>query len=171
MTGPAGPQFEVSVGVHYALAVLAETECFGLPGAVASKIAFQRRDQGHPLDDIILTGVSWEGATQTLEIQAKRSLSFTKSNTVFGDIVADMVAAQSIDPERRFAVAIERTSGAIENGVHEALELAKHVSDEGSLGIRPSAAFQRAPFRLRPCRVDCGTSRPLARRDVDKGSN
>ncbi|MBA30206.1 MAG: hypothetical protein CME95_15860 [Hyphomonadaceae bacterium] len=132
MTGPAGPQFEVSVGVHYALAVLAETECFGLPGAVASKIAFQRRDQGHPLDDIILTGVSWEGATQTLEIQAKRSLSFTKSNTVFGDIVADMVAAQSIDPERRFAVAIERTSGAIENGVHEALELAKHVSDEGS---------------------------------------
>ena len=132
MTGPAGPQFEVSVGVHYALAVLAETECFGLPGAVASKIAFQRRDQGHPLDDIILTAVSWEGATQTLEIQAKRSLSFTKSNTVFGDIVADMVAAQSIDPERRFAVAIERTSGAIENGVHEALELAKHVSDEGS---------------------------------------
>jgi hypothetical protein len=132
MTGPAGPQFEVSVGAHYALAVLAETECFGLPGAVASKIAFQRRDQGHPLDDIILTGVSWEGAAQTLEIQAKRSLSFTKSNTVFGDIVADMVAAQSIDPKRRFAVAIERTNGAIENGVHEALELAKHVSDEGS---------------------------------------
>lgn len=132
MTGPAGGQFEVSVGVHYALAVLAETEAFGLPGAVATKIAFQRFDQGYPLDDIILTATNPNGVTQTLEIQAKRSLSFTKSNTVFGDIVADMVAAHDKDTTRRFAVAIERTSGTIENGVHEALELATQVSDEDS---------------------------------------
>ncbi len=93
MTGPAGGQFEVSVGVHYALAVLAVTEAFGLPGAIAAKIAFQRRDQGHPLDDIILTGVGSDGAACTLEIQAKRSLSFTRSNAKFCGIVADMVAA------------------------------------------------------------------------------
>ncbi|MCH9752796.1 MAG: hypothetical protein K0U61_11335, partial [Alphaproteobacteria bacterium] len=132
MTGPAGGQFEVSVGVHYALAVLAETEAFGLPGAVVTKIAFQRFDQGYPLDDIILTATKPDGVSHTLEIQAKRSLSFTKSNTVFGDIVADMVAAQDQDTTRHFAVAIERTSGTIENGVHEALELATHVSDEDS---------------------------------------
>lgn len=132
MTGPAGSQFEVSVGVHYALAVLVETECFGFPGAVAKKIAFQRRDQGHPLDDIILTGIGRDGAEQTLEIQAKRSLSFTVSNETFGGIVADMVGAQEEDPTRRYVVAIERTSGPIENGVHEALELAKYVSDVDS---------------------------------------
>ena len=131
-TAPAGGQFEVSVGVHYALAVLAETEAFGLPGAIAAKIAFQRRDQGHPLDDIILTGIRSDGAVCTLEIQAKRSLSFTKSNAKFGGIVADMVAACDKDSTRRFAVAIERTSRSIEDGVHEALELAKHVSDEAS---------------------------------------
>ena len=67
-TAPAGGQFEVSVGVHYALAILAETEAFGLPGAIAAKIAFQRRDQGHPLDDIILTGTRSDGAVCTLEI-------------------------------------------------------------------------------------------------------
>ena len=132
MTGPAGPQFEVSVGVHYALSILAETECFGLPGAVATEIAFQRRDQGHPLDDIILTAVRSDGGSQTLEIQAKRSLSFTVSNATFRGIIADMVAAQDIDPTRRYVVAIERTSQTIEIGVHEALELAKHVSDEDS---------------------------------------
>ena len=43
-----------------------------------------------------------------------------------------MVAACDKDSTRRFAVAIERTSRSIEDGVHEALELAKHVSDEAS---------------------------------------
>lgn len=48
-TGPAGPQFEAKVGTHYALAVLANTESFGLPGAIVDRIEFQRGGQGHPL--------------------------------------------------------------------------------------------------------------------------
>lgn len=129
--GPAGSQFEVSVGVHYALAVLAQTEAFGLPGFIASRIAFQRVDQGHPLDDIVLYGEGPAGAC-TLEIQAKRSLAFTKGNSRFGTIIKDMIKGRAIDPARRFAVAIERTSLAIENGVQEVLELAKYTSDDKS---------------------------------------
>lgn len=129
--GPAGAQFEVSVGVHYALAVLAMTEAFGLPGIIAKHIAFQRMDQGHPLDDIVLTGDGPTGP-RTLEIQAKRSISFTKTSTTFAGLVADMAEGLQIDPQRRFAIAIERTTTRIENGAQEALELARLTSSHTS---------------------------------------
>ena len=40
--GPAGAQFEAKVAAHYALAVLAQTEAFGLPGAIVDRLEFQR---------------------------------------------------------------------------------------------------------------------------------
>jgi hypothetical protein len=52
--GPAGPQFEAKVATHLALAVLAQTEAFGLPGAIVDRLEFQRGGLGHPLDDIIV---------------------------------------------------------------------------------------------------------------------
>ena len=52
-TGPAGGQFETKVGTHYVLALLANTESLGLPGAVVDRLEFQRGGQGHPLDDVI----------------------------------------------------------------------------------------------------------------------
>src|SRR5215218_8137728 len=36
--GPAGPQFEAKVATHYALAVLAQTEAFGLPCAIVDRL-------------------------------------------------------------------------------------------------------------------------------------
>ena len=46
-TGPAGPQFETKVGTHYALALLASTEPFGLPGVMVDRLEFQRGGQAH----------------------------------------------------------------------------------------------------------------------------
>jgi hypothetical protein len=46
-TGPAGPQFEAKVGTHYALALLACTDPFGLPGVVVDRLEFQRGGQAH----------------------------------------------------------------------------------------------------------------------------
>ncbi len=126
-TGPAGAQFEAKVATHYALAVLAKTEAFGLPGAIVERIEFQRRAQGYPLDDIIIKGETGSGEERCLEIQAKRSIAFTEGNKEFAGIVKDMVMGHNADPNRMFAVAIERTSGPIENGVQEVLELA-HVT-------------------------------------------
>ena len=41
-TGPAGGQFETKVGTHYVLALLANTEPLGLPGAIVDQLEFQR---------------------------------------------------------------------------------------------------------------------------------
>jgi len=131
-TGPAGGQFEAKVGTHYALALLARTEPFGLPGAVIDLIEFQRGGQGYPLDDVIVKGVTRLGQRRCLEIQVKRSMAFTENDDNFSSIVEGIVTARKTEASRRFAVAVERTSGAIENGVQEALELAQQTVDAAS---------------------------------------
>lgn len=131
-TGPAGGQFEAKVGTHYALALLASTEPFGLPGAMIDRLEFQRGGQDHPLDDVIVRGTTPEGEDRCLEIQVKRSMAFTESDANFALIVDGIVRARKIDPHRRFAVAIERTTSAIDNGVQEALELAQQTVDVAS---------------------------------------
>lgn len=131
-TGPAGGQFEAKVGTHYALALLANTEPFGLPGHIVDRIEFQRGCQGHPLDDVIVQGVTHLGERRCLEVQVKRSIAFTESDANFASIVEGIVKARKIDPGRRFAVAIERTTGTIDNGAQEALELARQTVDRAS---------------------------------------
>ncbi|PTW63178.1 hypothetical protein C8N35_1011229 [Breoghania corrubedonensis] len=128
-TGPAGPQFEAKVGTHYALALLASTEPFGLPGVIVDRLEFQRGGQGHPLDDVIVRGATPQGDDRFLEVQVKRSMAFTEGDANFASIVDGIIKARKIEPDRRFAVAIERTTGAIENGVQEALELAQQTID------------------------------------------
>ncbi|MCB9954498.1 MAG: hypothetical protein H6848_01225 [Caulobacterales bacterium] len=131
-TGPAGGQFEAKVGAHYALALLVNTEPLGLPGASIVRLEFQRGGQGHPLDDVIVRGVTPHGEDRCLEVQVKRSMAFTECDANFASIVGGIVKARKMDPDRRFAVALERTTGAIENGVQEALELAQQTIDAAS---------------------------------------
>ncbi len=54
-------------------------------------------------------------------------MAFTENDANFASIVDAVVRARKIEPNRRFAVAIERTTGAIDNGVQEALELAQQT--------------------------------------------
>lgn len=131
-TGPAGPQFEVKVATHYALALLAETEPFGLPGYRVREILFQRSAQGHPLDDVILSAVDAAGNERYLDVQAKRSIAFRESDENFRKVVAaiaETLKNDELGSKTQFGVAIERTSPRIENGVQEVLELARSTKD------------------------------------------
>lgn len=103
-----------------------------MPGAVVDRIEFQRGGQEHPLDDVIVHGKTSEGEDRCLEVQVKRSMAFTESDANFASIVDAIVRARKIEPNRRFAVAIERTTGAIDNGAQEALELAQQTIDAAS---------------------------------------
>ena len=59
-------------------------------------------------------------------------MAFTENDANFASIADGIVKARQLDPHRRFAVAIERTTGAIDNGVQEALELAQQTTDAAS---------------------------------------
>jgi hypothetical protein len=135
-TANAGPQFEVKVGAFYLLALIAESEPRGLPGATIRTIKFQQRVTGHPLDDVVIEATNADGSPACLEIQAKRSLTFTASDSEFEDVVAQMWEA-SQKPEFQssryeLAVAIARTTTRVEHVCQEVLHWARELPDGAS---------------------------------------
>ena len=132
-TGNAGPQFEAKVGAFYLLSLLSNSEPRGLSGATIRTVEFQQRVAGHPLDDIIVKAVNGDGSAAVLEIQAKRTLTFTASDTEFRDVVAQMWEAAkkpAFGTDRyELAVAIARTTTRIEHACQEVLHWARQLSD------------------------------------------
>jgi hypothetical protein len=132
-TGNAGPQFEAKIGAFYVLSLLARSEPRGLPGAVVRAVELQRRVDSHPLDDVIVQATNADGSPAILEIQAKRTLTFTASDGEFRDVVGQMWEAAK-KPEfqtQRYelAVAIARTTTRIELSCQEVLQWARNVPD------------------------------------------
>ncbi|MGX4807220.1 hypothetical protein [Bradyrhizobium guangdongense] len=132
-TGGAGPQFEAKVGAFYVLPLLSGGEPRGLPGATVRTVAFQQRVAAHPLDDVVVKAVNRDGSPAILEIQVKRTLTFTKSDTEFQDVVGQIwEAAQKPDFETsryELAVAIARTTTRIEQAYQEVLHWARQLLD------------------------------------------
>ena len=84
-TGPAGPLFEAQVAAHYLLTMLAEADPRGLPGVLMQRVELQRAGEGHPLDDVIIRGISRAGDEAVLEVQAKRTITFAPSTCFTGE--------------------------------------------------------------------------------------
>lgn len=145
-TGNAGPQFEGKVGAFYLLSLLSGAEPRGLPGATIRTVELQQRGSGRPLDDVIITATNADGSDAILEIQAKRTLTFTASDKEFADVVAQMwEAAQK--PEFKtiryeLAVAIARTTTRVEHDCQEILHWARQLPD----GTTFSAHINREKF-------------------------
>jgi hypothetical protein len=151
-TGNAGPQFEGKVGAFYLLALLASSEPRGLPGATIRTVEFQQRGSGRPLDDVIVQATNADGSAAILEIQAKRSLTFTASDKEFADVVAQMwESAQKPEFETtryELAVAIARTTTRVEHDCQEVLHWARQLPD----GTTFSAHIGREKFASKAMR-------------------
>ena len=132
-TGNAGPQFEAKVGAFLLLSLLSGSEPRGLPGATIRTVEFQQRGSGRPLDDVIVQATNADGSAAVLEIQAKRTLTFTASDKEFTDVVAQMwEAAQKPEFETsryELAVAIARTTTRVEHACQEVLHWARELPD------------------------------------------
>lgn len=91
LAGGAGFTFEGSVGALYLASLLAEGFAPGIDNRAVCHVAFQQRDFGEPLDDIIVDFSSATDELVRLSLQAKRSLviSQSKTNTDFRDVVRD----------------------------------------------------------------------------------
>lgn len=134
--GPAGARFETCVGAHYALSLLMREAPRGFETLVLESIEFQSADFGHPFDDVIVSGRLPDATLAILEVQAKRSLKFTKSDSTFAGLVRDLIEGIAIGKCNRFAVAIERTREPTERGAMEVLELVRQTPDLESFSKR-----------------------------------
>lgn len=147
--GPSGALLEGHVGAQYLLPLLQGGEARGLPGVVVSRVAFQRAGLGHPMDDVIVTGHDGQGRPATLEVQAKRTIAFTVSDSVFADVVA-LASRAAVKPEfdatrYELAVAIARTSAKIEQHIQDVLTWAREYQSPEVFFRRlnqPGAAHQ-----------------------------
>jgi hypothetical protein len=65
----------------------------GLPGTWIDRAAFQRADEGFPLDDVVVNSHDASGTLTTLQVQVKRSIQFSPSDDVFKKVVGQIAEA------------------------------------------------------------------------------
>jgi hypothetical protein len=130
-SGGAGTHFEAKVGASYLLSMLLEVDARGLPGCRIESVSLQRSQEGHPLDDIVVRGVHQAGSAATLEIQAKRTLTFTASDTEFREVVKQIGAAASVEGfwgrSHQLGIAVARTTQSMEPSYQDVLSWARHL--------------------------------------------
>jgi hypothetical protein len=135
-TGPAGPRFEAKVGAFYLLSLLGFGEPRGLPGAAVRAVRFQQSAHGRPLDDVTVDADNADGTEAFLDIQAKRTINFTRADDNFGDVVRRLWATaqkpQFATARYEMAVAVARSSTRIERSCQQVLQWARQLENGAS---------------------------------------
>lgn len=140
-SGPAGTHFEAEVAASYMLAMLAGAPARGLPGARIDRVALQQANEGRPLDDVIIHAHDNEsGRPAVLEVQVKRSITFSASDTVFRKVVGQIVkASQRPDfATQRYELAIATTKGSrkIDGPYQDVLTLARQIGNAAAFAAQ-----------------------------------
>jgi hypothetical protein len=142
--GPAGARFEGKVGAFYLLTLLGRGEPRGLPGAVTRSVRFQQSAHGRPLDDVTIDAVNADGSNAFLDIQAKGTINFTRSDENFADVVRRVWATaqkpQFAAVRYEMAVAIARTSTRIERDCQQVLQWARQLESGKSFAAHMQLA-------------------------------
>jgi hypothetical protein len=103
----------------------------GLLGTRIDRIEFQRATEGRPLDDVIVHAHDERSNPAVLEIQVKRSITFTPSDPLFRSVVLQIVKASRIpgfwSSRYELAIAIARTSRKIEGAYQDVLTWARRL--------------------------------------------
>jgi hypothetical protein len=96
------------------------------------RVELQRAGEGYPLDDVIIHSATRSGEAAVLEVQVKRTITFSPSDTVFKSVVEQLAQAfqklDLTDQRHQFAVATERTSFKITGPYQDVLRWAREVS-------------------------------------------
>ena len=108
-TGGWGADFERHVGASYLVTLLLGVAPRGLDAGVAARVAFQRRHEGKPLDDLVVRSSLADGEAE-LTLQIKRDLHFTENDGTFDEVIHACwatFAAPTFDAHlHRFGIAV-----------------------------------------------------------------
>jgi hypothetical protein len=120
--------------------MLVGTEPRGLPGTTIDRIQLQGAAEGRPLDDIVVHAHDAQGDPAVLEIQVKRSITFSPGDSIFRAVVGQIVEA-SRRPDfwtSRYEVAIAtaRTSRKIDGPYQDVLTWARQLTDAATFLAR-----------------------------------
>ena len=132
-SGPAGSHFEGQVGAFYLLSMLSGAPPRGLPETIIDRVALQQANMGRPLDDVIVHAHDVAGNSAVLEIQVKRGITFAPSDSVFREVVGQIVQASRrtdfFSTRYELAIAIAKGSRKLDGSYQEVLMLARQIGD------------------------------------------
>jgi hypothetical protein len=115
------------------LSLLTRSEPRGLPGTSIDTVELQRAAEGRALDDVIVFAHNAAGESAVLEIQVKRSISFTRTDPVFKKVVGQIVEAAARDDfwttRYELAVATAQSSRKIDGPYQDVLTWARQIND------------------------------------------
>lgn len=139
-SGPAGAHFEGQIAAFYLLAMLCDAPPRGLPGTKIDRIALQQANTGRPLDDVIVHAVDGSGRPAVLEIQVKRTISFSPADSVFRKVVGQIAAAvrrpDFWSSQYGLAIATARGSRKIDGPYQDVLTLARQIGDAATFAAQ-----------------------------------
>lgn len=148
-SGPAGHYFEASVSAFYMLSMLTGAEPRGLPFTCIDRIKLQRAAEGYPLDDVIVHAHSFDGKPAILEIQVKRTISFSPKDEIFQKVVKQIFkASQKSEFETsryELAIATSQTSRQIDGAYQDVLRWARELGDAQTFMARINRPGSSSP--------------------------
>ncbi len=122
------------------LSLLTSAEPRGLPGTTIDRVKLQGAAEGYPLDDVIVHAHDARGNEAVLEIQVKRSITFTPSDPVFRAVVTQIAEAARLanfeTDRHELAIAIARTSRKIEGAYQDVLTWARQLQSAAAFFAR-----------------------------------
>jgi energy-coupling factor transporter ATP-binding protein EcfA2 len=138
--GPAGAQIEAKIAATYLLALVLGAEGRGLPGVRLDRVKLQRGDEGHPLDDVIVTGTDRLGQAVAMDIQVKRAIAFSPGDAVFQKVLGQVAETLRMPGDAavpaRLAVATSQTSRKIEGPYQDVLTWARRIGEATTFADR-----------------------------------
>jgi len=120
--------------------MLLDVDPRGLPGSRIQTIQFQRADEGNPLDDVIVKAHDKAGNRATLEVQVKRSITFTPTDPIFLKVTRQIKEASETPgfwiSNHQLAIGVARTTERIEKSYQDVLTWARNFETSTAFHAR-----------------------------------
>jgi len=132
-SGPGGSHFEGQIGAFYLLSMLCGSPPRGLPGTTIERVELQQANTGRPLDDVVIHAHDLSGNKAVLEIQVKRTITFTPTDQTFRKVVGQIVESSQREDfltiRYELAIATSKGSRKIDGAYQDVLMLARQMND------------------------------------------
>ncbi len=142
LTGGAGFAFEDAVAALFLARILTEGAPPGLPDTICQRILFQRGENGHPLDDLVVEARRRDGVEVRLDLQITTKIALTARNAKLADIVRraqETMATESfISSQHRVGAAVGSIATNAARDLEFACEAARDSVDSYDFSARLS---------------------------------
>lgn len=166
LTGGAGFAYEDGVAALYLATILTEGAPPGLPDARCERLSFQRGENNHPLDDLVVEARRQDGETVRLDLQITTNIALSAGNVKFADIVRrawHTIESKGFTLARdRVGAAVGTVSATAARDMEFVCEAARDSVDAGDFGTRLKTWSERRQQLVETVRSHIGGAANLS---------